>query len=164
MHPELFSFFDISQNNWQSGKLHYDRIMWVRGVLEEDGKKMPLTNVKVYGSPNPRENAVTELNLDRWWQNIFAGCASTRFHRPPIGIGLNETAQLMIKAARTFTNAFDIFSCEPHPELLSECDEGEAYCIANPGKIYAVYFPRGGKARLTIENPQRSLKLRWFDQ
>lgn len=164
MHPELFNFFDISQNNWQEGRVHYDRIMWIRRVMESKvGKVLPLTNVKVYGCRKPRKPCIKELNLDRWWQNIFAGCASTRFHRPPSGIGLDDTAQLMIKAARIFTSAFDIFSCKPRPDLLSECKGSEAYCLVDPGRVYAVYFPRGGEARLSIENQDRKLTLRWFN-
>jgi len=163
MHPELFSFFEISQNNWQKGNLHYERIMWIRRRIElKTGKGFPLTNVKVYGCERPRTPCVEELNLDRWWQNIFAGCASTRFHRPPSGIGLNSTAQLMIKAARIFTSTFDIFSCKPRPDLLTR-HKGNAYCLANPGKVYAVYFSRGGEALLKVENRDLKLKLRWFD-
>ena len=160
--PDLFPFVDISQNNWQIEQTHYDRIMWMRErlLISEAGPR-PMNNVKVYGRPHPRNPAELGLSLDRWWQNIFGGCASTRFHRPDSGLGLNDTAQQMIRAARTFTGGFDIFRCSPRPDLLSEREENEAYCLANPGCAYALYFPAGGDVVLRTEGGPFS--LRWLD-
>ncbi len=162
-HPELFSFVNISQNNWQEGQIHYDNALWIRKAVQEHGGARPLTNIKVYqrrqcGKPND-----PAIDLDRWWQNIFAGCAGTRFHRPSGGTGLGELSQKAIRAARIFTNAFNIFSCDPHTELLSKREENEAYCLANPGKEYAVYFPRGGKVVLAIDNPNLRMQANWFN-
>jgi len=160
--PDLFSFVDISQNNWQVGQTHMDRILWMRELLlaSETGAR-PMNNVKVYGRPRPRVPAELSLSLDRYWQNIFGGCASTRFHRPDSGLGLNDIAQKMIRAARVLTDAFDIFRCSPRPDLLSESRENDAYCLANPGHAYALYFPSGGEVVLhTTGSP---FDLRWLD-
>jgi hypothetical protein len=160
--PDLFSFVDISQNNWQVGQTHTDRILWMRELLlgSEAGPR-PMNNVKVYGRPRPRGHAELSLSLDRYWQNIFGGCASTRFHRPDSGLGLNDIAQKMIRAARAFTDAFDIFHCSPRPDLLSERAENEAYCLADPGHVYALYFPTGGEVVLhTAGGP---FDLHWLD-
>jgi len=160
--PDLFSFVDISQNNWQADQTHYDRILWMRELLlRSEAGPRPMNNVKVYGRPRPRVPAELSLSLDRWWQNIFGGCASTRFHRPDSGLGLDETAQKMIRAARTFTDAFDIFRCAPRPDLLDEREENEAYCLADPGSVYALYFPTGGEVVLHTEGGP--FTLRWFD-
>jgi len=160
--PDLFSFVEISQNNWQAGQTHYDRIMWMReDLLNSEAGPRPMNNVKVYGCPRPRVPAELSLSLDRYWQNIFGGCASTRFHRPSSGLGLNETAQKMIRAARTFTDAFNIFCCSPRPGLLNRRFENEAYCLADPGQVYAVYFPAGGEVVLRTEGGP--FILRWFD-
>ncbi len=161
--PDLFDFFDISQNNWQEGDVHYQRILWARSAVTEHGGARPLTNVKVYhrlhgGRPND-----PAVGLDRWWQNIFAGCASTRFHRPPSGIGLNEMAQKAIRAARVFTSSFDIFACAPALEVLREREVGEAYCLAEPGHTYALYFPTGGEVKLRVEPSGAEWQVRWFD-
>ncbi|MFH1743416.1 MAG: hypothetical protein ABIH23_30795, partial [bacterium] len=145
-HPELFSYTDVSQNNWQVGQTHYDRLIGFRNLLEHQaGGIRPMNNVKVYmrqggGKPND-----ADVNIDRWWQNVFAGCASTRFHRPPGGLGLSDAAQKVIRAARVFTSSFDIVHSAPRPDLLSDREENEAYCLAIPGKVYAVYFPKGGQ-------------------
>ncbi len=164
-HPDLFSYVDISQNNWQVGQAHYDHLMWMRRTLKKQaGGIRPMNNVKVYARLGG-ESGLLDVSLDRWWQNVFAGCASTRFHRPTggSGIGLGLEAQQAIRAARTFTDAFDIFSTKPHPELLSGREENEAYCLADLGKVYALYFPKGGEVRLRIGRTGKQLELRWFD-
>ena len=162
--PDVFSFCDVSQNNWQIGQTHYDRLIWYRENLpQQAGGIRPMNNVKVYGMLRPGQGEAMDHNLDRWWQNIWAGCAGTRFHRPPTGIGLNETAQEAIRAARVFTNAFDLFACEPRPDLLADRDENQAYLLANPPSVYALYFPTGGQVTLTLGGEAKALKLWWLD-
>ncbi|MFQ6048189.1 MAG: hypothetical protein ACE5K7_02370, partial [Phycisphaerae bacterium] len=60
--PELFSFVDVSQNNWQSGRLHYDHLINVRQYLaRRPAGPCPMNNVKVYGrTPSGLDTA---LNL-----------------------------------------------------------------------------------------------------
>jgi len=171
-HPEYFSYTDVSQNNWQVGQRHYDRLIRFReNLAEQPGGVRPMNNVKVYGRTIWTKPMDTHVNLDRWWQNIFAGCAGTRFHRPEFfffgpkdyyGIGLGVLAQTHIRAGRKFTSAFDIFSCEPRPDLLSGAGDGVAYLLANPGQTYAVYFPKGGKATVKLESGDGAYILRWF--
>jgi hypothetical protein len=162
-HHGFFSYADVSQNNWQVGQTHYDRLMFYRGLLDEQpGGPRPMNNVKVYSRQGGGKPNSVPITVDRWWQNVFAGCASTRFHRPTGGIGLDTTAQKVIQAARTFTDSFDIFSCAPHPDLISNRDDNEAYCLADPGVTYALYFPKGGEVTLTVP-AGKGCRLRWFD-
>ena len=56
----------------------------------------------------------------------------------------------------------DIFTCAPHNDLLSDRKPNEAYCMANPGKEYAVYFPKGGEITLDI-SALPTAALRWLD-
>ncbi|MFQ6049222.1 MAG: hypothetical protein ACE5K7_07650, partial [Phycisphaerae bacterium] len=94
-----------------------------------------------------------------------AGCASTRFHRPTergSGMGLSPDAQAAIKAARTFTDAFEIFRSQPRPDLIAHAEPNEVYCLADPGAVYALYFARGGRVRLRVSR-SGSWQLRWFD-
>ncbi len=165
-HPDVFDFCDVSQNNWNDGQTHYDRLIWFRdNLLKQPGGARPMNNVKIYGVPYPPKKpyrADPATNIERFWRIIFAGCASARFHRPTAGIGISEPAQKAIRAARAFTNAFDIFSCRPAPQLLSDREPNEAYCLANPPRLYAVYFPRGGQVVLKAERG-RTYTVRWFD-
>lgn len=50
-HPELFSFTEVSQNNWNSGRIHYERLVWFRDTLRRCGGPRPMNNVKIYGAP-----------------------------------------------------------------------------------------------------------------
>lgn len=165
-HPELFSFCDVSQNNWQVGQPHYDRLLWYRDrLLQQSGGPRPMNNVKVYGRVSGSRGDLNEReNVERFWRNIWAGCASTRFHRPTTGIGLNKQAQAVIGAARLFTDQFDLFACQPRPDLLGECEDNEAYCLASPPKLFALYFPAGGQLSLGVgDDVQRRMRVRWFD-
>ncbi len=162
-HPGLFSFTDVSQNNWQNGQTHYDRLMWFRQTLiKQKGGIRPMNNVKVYSRQGGNRPNSVPVTLDRWWQNLFAGCASTRFHRPTGGIGLDEVAQTHIRAARQFFSNFDIFRSEPRPDLLSEREENEAYCLAIGNHAFALYFPTGGEVTLKAGG-ERTYAIRWFD-
>jgi hypothetical protein len=163
--PDLFSYTDVSQNNWQDGQTHYDRLMWYRSNLSRmEGGPRPMNNVKVYARQGGGQPNSVSVTLDRWWQNIFAGCAGTRFHRPDGGIGLNDVAQKHIRAARAFTSSLPsgIFRSAPRPDLLEECDRNEAYCLAVERQSYALYFPDGGEVVLKTQN-ENNLTLRWFD-
>jgi hypothetical protein len=101
--------------------------------------------------------------LERFWRNIIGGLASSRFHRPDSGQGLNENAQAHIKSMRMLTDNMDIFTCEPHNDLLSNRKENSAYAIANPGEQYAVYFPNGEPVDIDLSAAQGSLKAVWLD-
>jgi hypothetical protein len=61
------------------------------------------------------------------------------------------------------TDKMNIFTCEPHNDLLSDRESNEAYCIANPGKEYAVYFPDGGEVTLNTGSLKKPASVRWLD-
>ena len=158
-HPEIYSFCDISQNNHQKGLTHWDNAQKFRSGISP---VRPINNVKVYGSDQGRFGSNRD-GLERFWRNIFGGMASSRFHRPASGQGLNENAQAHIKSMRMLTDNMDIFTCEPHNDLLSARKDNGAYTIAKPGREYAVYFPNGGSVRLDISDAQGDMRLRWLE-
>ena len=61
------------------------------------------------------------------------------------------------------TDEMDVFTCAPHNDLLAERKPNEAYCLAKPGKQYAVYFTNGGEVILNIEALKKPAELRWLD-
>ena len=176
-YPNIFGFIDISQNNQDSkggrGKAHWDNLMFLREKIASFGP-IPMNNVKVYGSVDGRNySAGSESEaMDRFWRNIFGGCASSRFHRPAMprawGSGLNERVQTNLRAMNMLLEKLDIVSCTPHNDLLSPRvavpSTMEAYATANIGHQYAIYFPQG---RYTINlDPwvyENKLKLQWLD-
>lgn len=168
-HPEIYTFIEVSQNNMQEGQQHYDAPQRLRQQIADAPR--PLNNVKIYGADSDGEGhifATTKDGVERFWRNIFGGLASARFHRPPAGQGLGELGQRMIRAAREVTDAIALFSCQPRPDLLldqadKQVKENKAYCLANPGKEYAVYFPDGGGGvRLDLGDAKGDLQLRWY--
>ena len=167
-HPDLYSFLDISQNNTQAGPTHWDRMLRVRAWVQD--RPRPINNNKIYSGGNDEEAVA------RMFRIIFAGGASARFHRPhPLegtddhekstnwGLGLSARAQATLRAARTLTEAMNVFACEPRTDLLSELLPNEAYCLAEAGRQYAVYFPDGGAVKLDVSKAQGPLQVRWLD-
>jgi len=174
-YPELYTFAEISQNNQDSrggrGPAHWQNIIDWRTIIGSVGP-MPMNNEKVYGSYDGRNySSGTGKEAEaRFWRNIFAGAASSRFHRDEAhwGIGLQERAQVNIRAMSMFLDEFNLFKASPLNELLhsyvSMNTSMEAYCLADVGSQYAIYFPVG---RYSIElDPwvySDQLKVRWLD-
>jgi len=159
-HPETYSFVDISQNNHQKGQQHWDNAQRQRSRIA--GKIRPLNNVKIYGADTGRFGSDRD-GMERFWRNIFGGMASARFHRPESGLGLGKKAQANIRSMRMLTDKMDVFSCGPGNDLLSDRKPNEAYCLANPGREYAVYFPDGAEVTLDIGALKRAAAVRWLD-
>ncbi|GIX07096.1 MAG: hypothetical protein KatS3mg115_1499 [Candidatus Poribacteria bacterium] len=159
-HPDLFTYVEVSQNNWQEGEVHYNRLLWMRKQIQQIGPR-PMNNVKVYARLSGGRPNDPMVGWDRWWQNLFAGCAATRFHRPPSGSGADELAQTAIRSARAFFAVFPPFDAEPRPELLADREENEAYVLAKED-AFGLYFFRGGEVRLQV-GPAERATVRWFN-
>ena len=56
-----------------------------------------------------------------------------------------------------FFTGFEWWTTEPHDELVNQGN----YCLAEPGKIYAVYLPHGGRVTIHLQAGQYSGT--WFD-
>ncbi len=161
--PDLYSFLDVSNTNAQSGQVHYDATLWVRKAVEKRGQYMPITNVKVYGGDLNQVWAGTRKDgRDRFWRNIFSGHASVRFHRPTAGIGFDSMAQAHIRSARMLTDSVMLYEMAPANTLLTDREEDEAYCLANPDANEALlYFPEGGEVSLDMKPGTYS--VHWLD-
>ena len=161
-HPEIYDFVDISQNNHQVGYEHWAKPQEIRTRIANSGHIRPMNSVKIYGA-NSGSYGTTRDAQERFWRNVFGGLASVRFHRPDSGLGLNEIAQAHIRSMRLLTAELDIFTAAPHLDLLTRRSRNEAYCTAEPGKAYAVFFPDGGDVRLDVSAAAgRPLSLRWL--
>ena len=167
-HPDLYDFVDVSQNNHQKGQTHWDNFQWVRNYLAK--RPRPINTVKTYGADTGRYGTNRD-GMERVWRHIIGGAASARFHRPDSGLGLGPEAKANIKSLRMLTDAMNVFICEPRNDLLSERSPNEAYCLANPGKEYTIYFPDGGEVTLDISAAKKPagsgaegpVKIQWLD-
>lgn len=163
-HPETYSFCDISQNNHSPASRHWENMQWFRQRIAESGHVRPINTVKIYGA-NTGGYGNGRDGQERFWRNIIGGLAGTRFHRPASGLGLSETAQAHIRSLRMLLEEIDIFRCEPHNDLLQKRSWNEAYCTAEPGVAYAVFFTDGGDLHLdTSAVPAgREIAVHWLD-
>ncbi len=159
-HPETYDFVDISQNNHQKGQAHWDNAQKQRARIASH--KRPLNCVKIYGADRGRFGNDRDA-MERFWRNVFGGLASSRFHRPDSGLGLNEKAQASLRSMKLLTQEIHVFASEPHNDLLAERQNNEAYCLAQPGQTYAVFFPHGGAVSLKTNFSSRPKTIRWLN-
>lgn len=155
-----YGYFDASQNTHRNGDDHWRALRDLHLEVGKSGSPMPINVVKIYGA-NTFEYGRHRDAVERFWRHIFCGLASTRFHRPPAGIGLSKTAQAHIHAARVFVERFNIFESFPRTEWLHNRSPNEAFCLANEGVSYAVFFPDGGDVRLILKNG--TVALTWLE-
>ena len=159
--PDRYDFIDQSNISGEIGQKFYDCVSWLRARTAEH-KVRPINFLKNYwghwftcnedyGNKDPRnkdEEWKTQESAARMWRALCAGVAGIRFHRNAHvygcsgGVGLSPAGQTHIRSLRMFSDALDLFRMEPHNELIAEASrvEDEAYCLAEPGKQYAVYF------------------------
>jgi len=130
--------------------------------LKNSGMLRPLNNVKVYGNDGGRHQT-TQNAIESFVRNVLFGAASTRFHRPTSGQGLNSIAQSVIKSMREYTSKADFFNASPHNDLLLDREANEAYCRAIPNEEYAIYFPQGGEVSIELDNHIKDISIEWLD-
>jgi hypothetical protein len=162
-HPEVYSFFEASQNSARlDPEENWGNLQFVYQYLSS--RPRPINNTKIYGADTGGVWTGTTQNAqEKFWRNILGGSASSRFHRPPSGLGLSEAARPHIKSLRMLADAMNVFVCAPHNDLLSDRSPNEAYCLAEPGRQYAVYFPESGAVKLDASAARGTLQVRWLD-
>ena len=161
-YPEIYNYFEISQNSANSGEKNWTYTQYIRKYLTQNPR--PMNSVKIYGSDTgPFWAGESKDGIEKFWRNILGGCASSRFHRPHGGIGFSELAQNSIKAVRKLETEIKLWEVSPGNELLTKRDENEAYLAAKPGKKYIIYFTEGGEVGLNLIDYQERYSLRWID-
>lgn len=161
--PEIYDFIDISQVNSRNfGEDHWKRLYWVMQEVKKHPR--PVNHTKIYsdgqtswGSGTPQDG------IERFFRNLLCGSASSRFHRPTSGIGLNELAQGCIRSARLVETVVRFWDIEPHMELLSDREQNEAYLAAKPGQAYVLFFCKGGSVTLDLTGAPGRLNLKWIN-
>lgn len=160
--PDIYDFGDISQNNHNSGDTHWENGISQIRRLKNNSMLRPLNNVKVYGNDGG-QHQTTQNAIESFVKNVLFGAASTRFHRPTSGQGLNENAQAVIKSMRSYIEKSDFFNGQPANQLLGNRETGEAYCRAIPDREYAIFFPKGGEVELDINEKLKDISIEWLD-
>jgi hypothetical protein len=162
--PGVFSFFEASQNSAKMGQQNWNNLQYVYNLLAEDPR--PINHVKIYGADTSSWKGFTDRHAtESFWRNMIGGSASSRFHRPPYGLGLGQKAMTHIKSMRLLAAEVDFVNAVPDSEsrLLSERSLNEAYLSYIRGEQYVVYFPDGGSVGLDLSMVEGEYSLKWLD-
>jgi len=159
---EHYMFADISQVNSRNyDQMHWDALLWLLRQVNKHPR--PSNHTKIYGSGYYTfGTGGPEDGVERFWRNILGGSASSRFHRPDAGNGLNDFAKASIKAARILEGLIKFWDITPQMDLLSDRESNEAYLAARPGESYALYFTNGGSVGLDLSGTSGSFDVIWI--
>ena len=160
--PEHYMFADISQVNSRNfDQAHWDALQWL--LRKVNTHPRPSNHTKIYGSGYYSfGTGGPEDGVERFWRNILGGSASSRFHRPDSGNGLNDFAKASIKAARILEDLVKFWDITPQMGLLSDRESNEAYLAAKPGQSYALYFTNGGSVGLDLSGVAGAFDVTWI--
>jgi hypothetical protein len=161
--PDLYDFLDVSQVNSRNfGRAHWDRFQWIRQQTAANPR--PLNHTKIYSAGNTGWGSGTpQEGVARFWRNILGGAASSRFHRPSSGIGLNELAQACLRAARQLEREVRFWDLTVAMDRLQTDHPDRAYAAATTRGHTVVFFPDGGSARLApVTGTTGRVRVRWL--
>jgi hypothetical protein len=163
-HPEKYGFIDLSQNSHLLWRLNWDNQQYVFNYIKHNPR--PVNSTKIYGNDNYqrwlKRGMTTEHAVQTFFRNILGGFASSRFHRPPAGLGMSQIAINSIKTIRKIEELVKMWEITPRMDLLINIGENTAYLSANEGEKYVVYFPKGGQATLNLSNADGQYIVRWI--
>ena len=161
--PEHYMFADISQVNSRNyDETHWERLQWLLGKVNSEYPR-PSNHTKIYGSGYKGfGTGGPEDGVERFWRNIIGGSASSRFHRPDAGNGLNDLAKASISAARLLEDTIKFWDVEPAMSLISSDDSNVAYLAAQPGEKHVVYFTNGGSVQLDLSDTEATFDIHWI--
>lgn len=161
-HPEIYDFVDISQNNHIKGQEHWDNGLRQIQRIHQSAVPRPVNNVKVYGANGNKFGHDNQDGVERFVRNVLLGAASTRFHRPDSGLGLSDTAQMVIRNLRYAVSLYPHFEAKACNELLSERQENSAYFRGLAGEGFLLYLPRGGTLTADLSSLTEEAQITWL--
>jgi hypothetical protein len=180
---DWFSFTSIQ--NWT--RHQHALMLEEREIQKKTGRIIPQVNEEYgyedhypYWSVKPDANSTETLRLMAW-EIAMAGAYGTAGETPRRGTGVwpntgggyingrGDDTMVMLKGYQHMVEFFTSFAwwkTEPHDELVNN----GAFCLAQPGEIYAVYLPKTGDftveqapSTVTIQLVPGTYTARWFD-
>lgn len=162
-HSELYDFIDISQNSQLTGRQNWDNAQYVFNYIKDTPR--PVNSTKIYGSDRGSwldRGITTEHAVQTFCRNIIGGFASSRFHRPPSGLGLSPLSVNCIKAIRMIEEKVKMWDISPGIELLGDTEDNEAYLAVKEGEAYVIFFTDGGEVSLDLTRTGNRFTLQWI--
>lgn len=158
-HPEIYDFIDISQNSHIKGTSNWENARYVFDYIKDAPR--PVNSAKIYGGNENRFGDAKHAE-NTFCRNVLNGFASSRFHRPPVGLGLSDVSMNCIRTIRNIENRVKFWEISPKMDLLIHAGKTEVYISAGTGEKYLLYFPNGGSVKLDLTNHNRKFRLRWI--
>ena len=163
-HSDRYGFIDISQNSQIPGPDNWKNSQYVFDYIKTNPR--PVNSTKIYGSDGGswlNRGITTEHAVNTFFRNILGGFASSRFHRPPSGLGLSNISTKCIQMIREIETIVKFWDIVPRMDLLTIEEDSEVYLSAREGEYYVIYFVKGGVVKLDLSKYNRSFNLRWFN-
>lgn len=159
-YPGRYRFIDISQNSQLAGPVNWSNAQYVFDYIKDNPR--PVNSTKIYGSDRGSwldRGITTEHAINTFFRNITGGFASSRFHRPPSGLGLSDISINCIKTVRDIEKIVKMWEIVPSMHILEVDEEGEAYLSAEEGKCYIIYFVTECKVRLDLSGYNKRFRV-----
>ncbi len=157
------SSYEVSQMGNSGGQAHYDAVISTRNQL--NGSK-PMIAAKYYVDYDYGTNLGPNEPVDKMFRTMFAGVAAGRLHRPTdktmsgiydtqgLGLGFtynsDQPGRRVLKAARMFSDAVDMFSMTPDNGILSGRLVNESYALRTANSQIGLYFTGKDNASVTV--------------
>ncbi len=162
-HPERYGYIDIAQNSHITGRLNWDNARYVFNHIRNDPR--PVNSTKIYGGNHGiwLDRGITaDHAVQTFCRNILGGFASSRFHRPPHGLGLSLPSINSIKTIRKIEEKVKMWELSPSMDLLTNADGNEAYLAASEGEKYVLFFPGEGSVELNLGSITGGFAGQWI--
>jgi hypothetical protein len=163
-YPEQFDFLEFSQNSHNTGRSNWDFTRYIFDYIRENPR--PVNSTKIYGSdtytPWLDRGITTDHAVQTFFRNLLGGFASSRFHRPPHGIGLSQTSINALRTVRRIEEYIKMWEIVPRMDLLPEAVDNSAYLSALEGEKYLLYLPFGGQTRLDLTAHEKEFVVHWI--
>ncbi len=162
-HPERYGYVDISQNSQLPGRQNWDNAQYVLNYIK--GNPRPVNSTKIYGSDRGSwldRGITTEHAVQTFCRNILGGFASSRFHRPPSGLGLSSISINCLMTIRRIEEKVKMWEISPRMDLLGNSESDKVYMSAKEGEYYVIYFTEPASAELDISNYNSTFAVDWI--
>lgn len=163
-HPDRYGYIDISQNSQLPGYQNWLNQQYVFDYIRENPR--PVNSTKIYGSDRGSwldRGITTEHAVQTFFRNILGGYASSRFHRPPHGLGLSQISINSIKTVREIEKLVKFWDLKPAMEMLVNNEENLAYIAAKNKETFVIYFTKPGQVQLDLNDNRNNFKIRWIN-
>ncbi len=107
------------------------------------------------------DEARPELDRRGWWSALLGGAGWESHVLPPYDRPLSawEPTWTQLGGARAFMESLPFWEMEPRNDLVLQ---GTAFCLACPGRAYALYLPAGGSVTIALP-PEGKYELAWWN-